>query len=445
MRLFIGLLFCSLSVFAQHNNRSARDLQFRFGNPGARSLGFGGAFIALADDATAPVANPAGMVRTHGRSMSVEFNYGQMDNHIPFHSGTLLQTNIFEFDFDFESSEAPEKAFQVPFLSAVFQKGRWRSSVFAHLQANIKRNYRTESIILCDINSNFYPNCEQSLDPTTNPPSTDFLDLEMANFGISGAFEVSETFSLGVSLFFSDLDYQADSILEIPETLDVVEVGKLARGNDSDWGGVFGLLWQVTPELSFGATYKRQPEFEYLAELTKEREIAGIPDAFSTIGQFKIPDAVGFGVSVSPLDHLTINLDANRVFYSQVTDDLIDYSSPEESDENRITQTMPDITEIHLGMEWIFTQMSRPLSLRFGYWLEPYHAATNNVEDSQILSGTVDDPRFRDIFFLHQFEQDENHYSLGMGWTFERYLQLDFAVELADQSESGVVSGIYRF
>src|SRR5947209_11379462 len=40
---------------------SLAGLQFNFGNPGARSLGMGGAFLGLADDASAAEANPAGL------------------------------------------------------------------------------------------------------------------------------------------------------------------------------------------------------------------------------------------------------------------------------------------------------------------------------------------------------------------------------------------------
>jgi long-chain fatty acid transport protein len=38
-----------------------RDLRFNLINPGARSLALGGAFVSLADDATAAQANPAGL------------------------------------------------------------------------------------------------------------------------------------------------------------------------------------------------------------------------------------------------------------------------------------------------------------------------------------------------------------------------------------------------
>ena len=40
-------------------------LEFSFSNPGARSLGFGGAFVALADDATAGLCQPGGTGPAH--------------------------------------------------------------------------------------------------------------------------------------------------------------------------------------------------------------------------------------------------------------------------------------------------------------------------------------------------------------------------------------------
>src|SRR5882757_7644136 len=45
---------------------------FSFSNPGARSLGFAGAFAALADDATAAYANPAGLVQLTRPEVSFE-------------------------------------------------------------------------------------------------------------------------------------------------------------------------------------------------------------------------------------------------------------------------------------------------------------------------------------------------------------------------------------
>ena len=47
-------------------------IEFSFSNPGARSMGFGGAFVALADDATAAFANPAGLVQLTRPEISLE-------------------------------------------------------------------------------------------------------------------------------------------------------------------------------------------------------------------------------------------------------------------------------------------------------------------------------------------------------------------------------------
>jgi long-subunit fatty acid transport protein len=66
--LFLGL-FLQGSAVAQGLPTT---LEFSFSNPGARSMGFGGAFVALADDATAAFANPAGLVQLTRPEISLE-------------------------------------------------------------------------------------------------------------------------------------------------------------------------------------------------------------------------------------------------------------------------------------------------------------------------------------------------------------------------------------
>src|ERR1043166_5837665 len=70
--LFV-LLFAALPALAQNTDiESLSGLQFNFGNPGARSLGMGGAFLGLADDASAAEANPAGLTILRKPEVSVE-------------------------------------------------------------------------------------------------------------------------------------------------------------------------------------------------------------------------------------------------------------------------------------------------------------------------------------------------------------------------------------
>ena len=75
MRKFALVLIAALTlpVAAQNVDIEALSgLQFNFGNPGARSLGMGGAFLGLADDASAAEANPAGLTILRKPEVSVE-------------------------------------------------------------------------------------------------------------------------------------------------------------------------------------------------------------------------------------------------------------------------------------------------------------------------------------------------------------------------------------
>src|SRR5581483_5452915 len=76
--LFIALcLLIAIPATAQNTDiESLSGLQFNFGNPGARSLGMGGAFLGLADDASAAEANPAGLTILRKPEVSLELrNY----------------------------------------------------------------------------------------------------------------------------------------------------------------------------------------------------------------------------------------------------------------------------------------------------------------------------------------------------------------------------------
>lgn len=55
----LTLLFATVTSAQNTDIEALSGPQFNFGNPGARSLGMGGAFIGLADDASArPRPNP---------------------------------------------------------------------------------------------------------------------------------------------------------------------------------------------------------------------------------------------------------------------------------------------------------------------------------------------------------------------------------------------------
>src|SRR5256884_8241541 len=75
-KFFLLLAVCAaitVPLAAQNTDiESLSGLQFNFGNPGARSLGMGGAFLGLADDASAAEANPAGLTILRKPEITIE-------------------------------------------------------------------------------------------------------------------------------------------------------------------------------------------------------------------------------------------------------------------------------------------------------------------------------------------------------------------------------------
>lgn len=432
------ILICTITFWAttclgQHNNRSARDLEFSFGNPGARSLAFGGAFTGLADDATAPVVNPAGMAVTQTRSLSLEVRYHRSEYSIPFYSGSITQTNLFEFDFDLESRSLISDRISVPYAALVIPHGQMRFAVFAHELADLQRAYETEPIEF------------NLLSPTTTEfaydASADVLDMRIEHAGLSWAWDMTSWCKLGVSAYFSRLDYISDSTVFLRNAVgDIHPVYKRAHGDDSDWGTTLGLLMPFNELMSIGITYHRRSEFEYQASLESTQPSDNVPENFTKQATFKIPDAIALGMSIRPSERLTLNVDAERIYYSQITDELVDFTGYE-----NVSQAMPDITEIRTGAEWAFPNLAHPLFLRIGYRYEPYHAAVNNREDNYLLEGTFENPIIQDVFFLKRFAQNAHHYSGGFGLTLNAKLQLDLGFETSQKGDILSCSGIYRF
>src|SRR5262245_16065163 len=115
------------SARAQSDNPANAGVQFDFSLPGARSLGLGGAFVAVADDATAAWSNPAGLLALTRQEVSVEGRFWNFasDSVVAGHAfgsptgvGFDAVSGLREETFD-ESTGAPS------FISYVYPKGRF--------------------------------------------------------------------------------------------------------------------------------------------------------------------------------------------------------------------------------------------------------------------------------------------------------------------------------
>ncbi len=70
-----------MPLLAQTNEEVFREYQFNFIPPGARANGMGGAFIGVADDATAIFSNPAGLAFLNETAVTFEYRFTSLDAH----------------------------------------------------------------------------------------------------------------------------------------------------------------------------------------------------------------------------------------------------------------------------------------------------------------------------------------------------------------------------
>ena len=128
------------------NTETFSGFQFNFNNPGARALGMGGAFVAVADDATAVVANPAGLTILQRPEISAEYKYTRFRNTINAFTNTPTDgaTNtVHDRDFD-DSVNTPS------FFSFVYPTERVVLAAFVRELINYKSTFNTNGVFLTD-------------------------------------------------------------------------------------------------------------------------------------------------------------------------------------------------------------------------------------------------------------------------------------------------------
>lgn len=490
------VLFCALLPILQPTSMLAQggggrelpppsglsSIPFRFGPPGARSLGLGGAFIALADDATASEANPAGLtllfrpeVSIHGRAGSTQLETIDLSSVV-----ALDNLNSFRSDLGLPPlrpgdrignafAESPlveleDSNTEVSFASFVKPYEGYTFSIYYQKTADFSAS------------SQFQAFDDGFLDIYRTQQR---VGIDLESFGVSAAFKAGEFLSVGFSLrhstlevstfqelrvdYFNDLEMQfenpdlipppnasIDQLLALPIidfSLDRLTI------DDSDGDITFnvGILLNPKPNAkwSVGLVYKNGGDYEVsgFAESIDCLNTNGLVDLdFTTPGvqgafcnpetltgdgvtidgralpgqRIKIPDFLGAGVAWRITDRLKLAFDANFITYSDLDQGLLD--DPDSPGEIRPRlEAIDDEVELHLGLEYTSFLGGVPLFLRAGAYTDPDHDGFQGVDS------------------------DETFVTLGLGTVIGQNLQIDIAGQFGGPVDSGVLSLVYRF
>lgn len=428
LALWLALAAIATPVAAQEQPAT---FEFSFSNPGARSLGFGGAFAALADDATAAFANPAGLVQLiepelsaelRASSRRTEFVEGGRVSGEPSGQGVDTVAGLRRGVFETDQTEVPFAAFVYPVKRVSF-------AVYRQIWADFSLSSRIDGLF--------------GVEDGEGTRAGDIgarVRVEVVNSGLAAAYKVTERWSLGLGVVYyealmrsvaEEFSQDEEAFYEPSEfSADRLDTTYSHRAEDSGLSLHAGFLGRVSARWSIGGYFRQGPEMTLRVVETAGPAEEDFPEGTVVLDEtspLRLPDVYGLGVAYrSQGGAWTVSCEWSRVRYSLITDGLdVDVIDPRQVE-------LSDGDEFHLGLERVFAR-SRPIvALRLGAWLDPAH---------RVVAGPNADP-FEEAVF--QAADDEIHATGGVGLVFERF-QLDLGADLSDRADFASLSLVYRF
>lgn len=413
--------------FAITDNEANASVPFSFSNPGARAMGMGGAFLGLADDASAAYANPAGLTQLVAPEVSAEVR--SVRNNTRWLDGGAApvdESGTGPIDPDLlRYSSQNDTTTSLRSFSYVHPWERFTLAVYRYELVDYKTSFESAGTQVT-ANGEF---C-QLVQPFDARADIGVTALGAA-LGIKASDRVS--FGVGVNYYSLDIDNTTDRFSVVDACSDTAGLVSTER-NRSGGGKVgvtLGARFAATDWLSIGLSYRQAPDLRYQASLENSTGLNSLRTGLN------VPDIFGIGFSIRPSEAWVVNFDVNRVRYSELTDGLtsvfagssVDYSA-NELDPLRLD----DGTEVRIGAEYTFPT-TNPFSLRAGAWRDPEH---------DLLFGGEPRIESANSQTFSAGRGSLTHYTLGAGVVFKAF-QLDIGADFADSADAVSLSGVYRF
>jgi long-chain fatty acid transport protein len=442
-RLLMHALLIGLGIPAVgeaiSNTETFGGFEFNLNHPGARALGMGGAFLAVADDATAAVTNPAGLPILQRPEISAEVKFTTYTNTIQAFTNTRQEG----FADVYHSRDFDDHVTTPSFFSFVYPTERFVGAVFVREQVNFESHFTTDGV--------FLPNGSRLF------PVTSRLDITALNFGGGVGLNLAKIHPLLPNIGGS-LEFSQGSVNSLTQRFGLgdflgppnfsegnVRQQTSVSGSDIDVGFNVGMLWKPIEDLSVGAVFRRGPRFDLQETAIFPRQVddGELSLDFTQVFDFrlKVPDTYGVGIAYRFFDRLTIALDVVWIRYSQLLGNFQLVIDPGDVEANQYK--LDDATEVHVGAEYIFFIRRIPLAVRAGFFVDPDHKIrfTGAQVNQRVLfpAGQVNQR------VLFPGGKDQVHVTGGVGIVPIPGLQIDFAVNQSDTVQEFVISTVYRF
>ncbi len=261
-------------------------------------------------------------------------------------------------------------------------------------------------------------------DPTLPGPQADTSDgslgvnLIQMIMAPGMAYNLNRQHSVGVSLQLAVQQFRAYGLKNAFASLSLDPDNLTNRGNDYSYGGGVRLGWRskfFDKRLTLGGTYASR------IYMTKFDKYKGL---FANDGEFDIPENFGLGISVQPIDSLTIAFDWQKILYSDIAavgNPSIPISADPNNTENKLGASSgpgfgwsdQNVYKIGVSYDW-----SPSLTLRAGY-----NYAETPIQENESLEFNVLAPA-----------TTEQHYTVGATYRVGKAHEWSFAYQHAQRN-----------
>ncbi len=374
-------LFCASAAAQQFSQNINISTSPNAVGSGARAMGMGGAFIAVADDATAASWNPAGLSQLKKPEFSFAFSY--FNRREGYSSSSHREAEGMQ---KADNRELNYFSIACPFV--MFERNMIVS-------LNYQRLYDFER----DVNLNFQSEPSGGLGQDSFSQNIDFRQYGGLK-AISPAFavEITPSFSLGVTLniwtdkLFWSNGWESDNIVDLTISQagsNDINTRVVEHDRYHDFKGVnmhLGFLWRPNSFLTIGGVvktpFKAKARHEKRINTTIDVSGGGTssesPLYFKENVDLEMPLSYGIGAALRFSDRLTVSMDVFRTEWSKFI--LEDGSGRRMSPVTGKLSHETDVkatNQVRLGMEYLFVLTRAVIPLRLGLFYDPEPSEKN--------------------------------------------------------------------
>ena len=418
MVLSICLLFPITDVRAIILTGSSINMSYN--NPGARANAMGGAFIGLADDATAAYTNPAGLTVLTKPEVALEVK------------ANTYTTHSYDWADALHSSDYDSTTYDLSFASFSYPAEKFNITIYRHTLMNSQNNYQADA--------NLYPRLPYYANSNVDD------NRQTITYGLSGAYKLLPSLSLGASIGFDQSTSSYSSIITQAAAGDSTS-NMYYDNNDQAEHFSLAFLWNPFSTFNIGMVYRYGPNFNTNTTVTTVTNFPGSTTATYTFrNKTKLPDQYGIGTSYSFPFGLTATFDFDYIMYSQILKDAVFFDGTTQLSGYNFKASefkMKDNFEIHAGIEYVFHVKEMPLAIRGGYCYKADHRVYYEPDPNTLTTSIIQKDEMDTLGM--GANGNENIVSFGFGAVLSKNFQLDLSGSWGTFTKEYITSVVYRF